>query len=74
MQKVHEMSYAVTDDISYFIFLRSICYLYRINLCVYNEIIQSLEKLLDQSAMDLDKRPAVGHDSPGKVSECQDYL
>ncbi|XP_004485769.1 putative nuclear RNA export factor SDE5 isoform X2 [Cicer arietinum] len=36
--------------------------------CGY-DMQKSLEKLLDQSAMDLDKRPAVGHDSPGKLAD-----
>lgn len=43
----------------------SICYLYLIK--VYNEIIQSLDTLLDQSVMDSDKRPAAVCDSSVKV-------
>lgn len=44
----------------------SICYLYLIK--IYIEIIQSLDTLLEQSVMDLDKRPAAVCDSSVKVS------
>jgi hypothetical protein len=44
----------------------NICYLYLIK--IYIEIIQSLDTLLEQSVMDLDKRPAAVCDSSVKVS------
>jgi len=44
----------------------SICYLYLIK--IYIEIIQSLDTLLEQSVMDLDKRPAAICDSSVKAS------